>query len=142
MKMDRQGNLGTFTALLRNSATTENYTGFLSHLKNLSPAAADVEIRSLSSATTSLSGDANQSNELVAFVHALTGLLRSKRDFELGQAWMAVFLKMHADVVVEDEELRNAVREWQESVRSERERVERLSEYCNGMVGYLRAARV
>ena len=142
MKMDRQGNLGTFSVLLRDSAQSGNYTMFLSHLKNLSPAAADVEIRSLSSATTSLSGDADQSNELVAFVKALTSLLNSKRDFELGQAWMAVFLKMHADVVIEDEELKETVREWQESVGREKERVERLSEYCNGMVGYLRAARV
>lgn len=142
MKMDRAGNLGTFTTLLRNAAETEDYSHFLSHLKNLNPAAADVEIRSLSSAAISLSGDAEQANELVAFVNALTSLLRSKRDFELGQAWMAVFLKVHADVVGEDEDLRQAVSEWQSAARSEKERVEMLSEYCNGMVGYLRAARV
>lgn len=142
LKLDRAGSLGTFTKLLHVAADTGDYGRLLLHLKNLSPAAADVEIRSLSSATTSLSGDADQSNELVTFVKALTGLLYSKRDFELGQAWMSVFLRMHADVVVEDDDLREAVREWQEAVRVEKERVETLSEYCNGMVGYLRAARV
>lgn len=141
-KMDRSGTLGTFTTLLRHAAANGDFSRFLTHLKNLNPAAADVEIRSLSSATTSLSGDRDQSNELAAFVHALTGLLRSKTDFELGQAWMAVFLRMHADVVVEDEELRDAVGEWRDVLLVERERVEGLSEFCNGMVGYLRAARV
>ncbi|KAL1311321.1 hypothetical protein AAFC00_001499 [Neodothiora populina] len=142
MRMDRGGKLGTFTSHLRNAADTADYSGFVSHLKTLNPAAADVEIRSLSSATTSLSGDDHQANELVAFVEALTSLMRSKRDFELGQAWMAVFLKVHADVIGEDEDLRDAVEEWQGAARAEKERVETLSEYCNGMIGYLRAARV
>lgn len=142
MKMDRVATVGTFTSLLRDARTTNNHVPFLSHLKTLPPAAADVEIRSLSSAATSLSGDPDQDNELVAFVQALTSLLHSKRDFELGQAWMAVFLKVHADVLGVDEELRDAVREWQVVAKEEKKRVELLSEYCNGMVGYLRAARV
>lgn len=142
MKMDRNGNLGTFTALLRSASDSGDYAPFLSHLKTLNPAAADVEIRSLSSALTSLSGNTDECNELVAFAKALTSLLRVKRDFELGQAWMAVFLKVHADVVAEDDALRAAITEWRECARTERERVENLSEYCNGMVGYLRAARV
>ncbi|KAF1348835.1 Utp21 specific WD40 associated putative domain-containing protein [Delphinella strobiligena] len=142
MRMDRKGNLGTFTNLLHNASETEDYSRFLSHLKILNPAAADVEIRSLSSATTSLSGDVDQANELVTFVNGLTSLLHSKRDFELGQAWMSVFLKMHADVVREDDNLRAAVAAWQGAARAEKARVEGLSEYCNGLVGYLRAARV
>ncbi|GAB7350580.1 hypothetical protein MBLNU459_g1155t2 [Dothideomycetes sp. NU459] len=145
MKMDRAGTTSPFTQLLRKASEgpSPDYSGFVAHLKTLNPAAADVEIRSLSSATTSLfSSDAEQCNELVAFVQALVGLLESKRDFELGQAWMSVFLRVHADVVVEDEQLRNVVGQWRHRVGEEKERVEALSGYCGGMIGYLRAARV
>ena len=55
---------------------------------------------------------------------------------------MAVFLKVHADVVVEDEEVRMVVAEWRGVAEEETRRVERLSEFCGGLVGYLRAARV
>lgn len=143
MKLDRAGSVSTFTSLLRAAALTHEYTGFVAELKGLNPAAADVEIRSLASATTSLfSGDQGQCNELVVFVNALTDLLRRRQDFEVGMAWMSVFLKVHADVVVEDEELREAVAEWRDCCASEKERVEGLAGYCGGMIGFLRAARV
>ena len=55
---------------------------------------------------------------------------------------MAVFLKVHSDVVIEDTELRMSVKEWRDRVVEEKERVEMLAQYCGGMVGFLRAARV
>jgi len=38
--------------------------------------------------------------------------LRQKRDYELVQAWMAVFLRLHMDEVMADESVVEALREW------------------------------
>lgn len=133
LKNARSGTRSTFTSLLHstlNPSTSPQH--LITHLKTLSPAAADIEIRSLSS----------EHDELAAFVRALVWLMEQRRDFELGQAWMAVFLRCHGDVVVSDEGLRMEVEGWQGAVRRERERVGRLSGYAGGMVGWLRAARV
>lgn len=135
MKMDRSGSQSKFTTLLQKCGESQDFNLFLEYLKSLNPAAADVEIRSLSSV-------GGNENELVSFVQALVHLLRSKHDFELGQAWMSVFLRLHADVVVADDDLRGVVQEWRDAAQGEKERVQSLAEYCGGLVGYLRAGRV
>ncbi|KAK2788402.1 hypothetical protein FQN52_006726 [Onygenales sp. PD_12] len=137
----------TFTTLLR----TANYDSFIEYLKSLSPAKADLEIRSLDSGV--LSGG---ESELVSFVRALTHRLRTKRDFELVNAWMAVFLKVFGEVVgdVEGEgegeggsaeamrvALRDALDEWKVEQEREGKRLAELVGYCRGIVGFLRSAR-
>jgi U3 small nucleolar RNA-associated protein 21 len=85
---------------------------------------------------------ASDDQEMVTFVKSLTWLMRERRDFELGQAWMAVFLRIHGYIVLTDDRLRPAVDEWSAALHEEKTRVQRLTTYCNGLVGYLRAARV
>lgn len=130
--LSKEGANSEFTTLLHAASSSQSYTPLLSHLKSLSPAAADIEIRSLSSDRA----------EHVAFVTSLRWLLQQKRDFELVQVWMAVFLKVHGDVVVGDRDVRAAIEEYRDALVEEKKRVKRLAEYCSGMVGYLRAARV
>lgn len=55
---------------------------------------------------------------------------------------MAVFLRVHGDVVVGDDEVREAVEEYRDALEGERRRVERLGGSVSGLVGWLRAARV
>lgn len=131
-KYTADGSRSAFTTLLGTAKRTTDFAAVLDHLKGLSPAAADIEIRSLSAAA----------DELVTFVRALTWLTEQRRDFELGQAWMAVFLRVHGHVVPDDAELRSTVEEWKVALGAEGRRVQRLAEYCGGMVGYLLAARV
>ena len=76
------------------------------------------------------------------FVQSLAWLMEQRKDFELGQAWMEVFLGCHGDIVANEDDLRAVVAEWQEGLRREKERVVKLSGYAGGMVGWLRAARV
>lgn len=132
LKLTREGMRSEFTSLLHSSASLDDWSPFLTHLKNLSPAAADVEIRSLS----------YENDEFVSFVRALTFQLQRKMDFELVQTWMAVFLRVHGDVVVKDDEVRGAVDEYRDALETERMRVKKLGGYVSGLVGYLRAARV
>lgn len=69
--------------------------------------------------------------------------LRQKQDYELVQAWMAVFLRCHGESVVGDEGegLRGALREWRAEQEREGRRVSDLVGFCGGVVGLLRSTR-
>nr|POF13275.1 u3 small nucleolar rna-associated protein 21 like [Quercus suber] len=128
-----------FSSILRSARQRGDLSPIIAHFKTLNPAAADVELRSLSHLA---SVDSDQSSEAVTFVRALIWLMRTRCDFELNQAWMAVFLRLHGDVVTEDPSLGSAVAEWRDVMVEEKKRVGRLARYGEGVVGYLRAARV
>lgn len=72
---------------------------------------------------------------------ALTVRLEERKDYELVQAWMSVFLRLHGDVVAKDESLIEELRKWQEEAKRERERVGGLVGYSVGVVGWVRSAR-
>ena len=121
---------GAFTDLLHTAAESKDYAPFLEHLKGLNPAAADIEIRSI------------RAEDMVSFVQALAWMMHQRRDFELGQTWMSVLLRIHGDIVLGNDELRKAVEQWSVALEEEKRRVQTIAGYCNGLVGYLRAARV
>ncbi len=129
MKMDRAATASQFTTALQATRQTSDYTPFIEHLKTLSPSIADIEIRSLNP------------EELSPFVLALTSQLRTKRDYELVQAWMAVFLRIHGDAVPRDAGLRQALVEWREWQGKEGKRLADLVGFCGGVVGFLRSGR-
>lgn len=137
--MDRNSSEGEFTVALRTGSETLDYTPFMTHLATLSPSAADLAIRSLSP----ISNSSSSPSELVSFVNALASRLAEKRDYELVQAWMSVFLKLHSDSVLLDEggELREALKRWKGEQEREGRRLGELVGYCGGVVGFLRGPR-
>ncbi|KAF1947761.1 Utp21-domain-containing protein [Clathrospora elynae] len=122
-----------FTHHLARAAQTSEYAPLLTHLSSLPPSAADIAIRTLN--TT------EPYTELRTFIEALTARLKERRDYELVQAWMSVFLRLHGDVVVREADLVDGLREWQEEAKKERERVGGLVGYSVGVVGWVRSAR-
>ncbi|KAI1755584.1 WD domain-containing protein [Xylaria castorea] len=124
-----------FTGSLRTGAASGNYDSFIEHLKALAPATADLELRSLSP------GDSDDSNELLHFIRALTSRLKARRDYELTQAWMTVFLRLHFDVIIESDTLMSALREWKAHQAEECSRLNNLVGYCGGVVSFLRSPR-
>ncbi|KAL8964539.1 MAG: hypothetical protein Q9183_004384 [Haloplaca sp. 2 TL-2023] len=127
------------------SPSESNPETLLHQLSSLAPAAADTEIRSLANLA-----------EMTTFVQALTARLRQKRDYELVQTWMSVFLKCHGSEIVslggtvdesaQDqregvEALREALGEWREEQEREGKRLAELVGYCSGVLGWLRSAR-
>lgn len=85
-------------------------------------------------------GDA-ESNELLHFIHALTARLISRRDYELTQAWMTVFLRLHFELVLSNEDLIKALKQWKHHQEREKDRLDSLVGYCGGVVGFLRSPR-
>ena len=120
-----------FTALL--GASSGDPEPFIKHVKSLPPSAADIEIRSLNPLASP--------NELVLFVNALTRRLRRRQDYEVVQAWMAVFLKVHGEVIAEDASVKEALRDWRDAQNSEAKRLGSLAGYCSGVVAFLRSTR-
>ena len=116
-----------FTTLLHD---TSNPMLFITHLSALSPSAADIAIRSLSL------------SELTPFISAFTYQLRRKRDYELVQAWMAVFLRVHGEIIMASgPEQRALLEEWREEQSKEGKRLGELVGWCGGVVGFLRSTR-
>ncbi|PYH92773.1 Utp21-domain-containing protein [Aspergillus ellipticus CBS 707.79] len=129
-----------FTNLLRLGNVSGDFQPFIEHLKSMPPAKADLEIRSLDPQVQ------EGYCELTAFVFALSTCLDVRKDFELVNAWMAVFLRIHADTVAEcshsgarNNKLRLALAAWSQSLQREAERLAELVGYCRGVVGFLRS---
>jgi U3 small nucleolar RNA-associated protein 21 len=131
--------------LLKTGAIRHSFTPFIDYFKSISPGKVDLEIRSL---------DIRMRDgrcEIVDFVTALTERLRSKRDFELINAWMAAFLRIHGDVIgrvwettTEDaplQMLQAALAAWKFEQQMEAKRLSGLTSYCRGVVAFLRSSR-
>ncbi|XP_013379758.1 WD repeat-containing protein 36 isoform X1 [Lingula anatina] len=98
-KLTETQNLTEFGKLLKMSASNGNTSEVLSKLKELSPAAIDVELRGLAP-------EAGGSVALmVQFLKFISDVLDSKKDFELAQAYLGLFLKLHGELIANDQQL-------------------------------------
>lgn len=122
-----------FSRHLETAARSANYLPLLNYLSTLPPSAADLAIRTLDAVPPY--------TELQTFMKALTVRLEERKDYELVQAWMSVFLRLHGDSVKGDEGLIGELRKWQEEAKRERDRVGGLVGYSAGVVGWVRSAR-
>ncbi|KAL5332521.1 Utp21 specific WD40 associated putative domain-containing protein [Aspergillus crustosus] len=132
-----------FTALLRAGSLDGDFDPFILELKAMTPAKLELEIRSLDP-------QMNEGlSELSSFVLALTSRLVYKKDFELANAWMVVFLRVHSEVVAAcieseygcDSGLKDALGCWSRVQQAEVKRLAGLVGYCRGVVGFLRSSR-
>ena len=127
--------------ILQSGCQTGDFEPFIDHLKALPPARVDLEIRSLDPRIR------EGRSELSAFVMALTSRLATRKDFELVNAWTAVFLKIHADTVVNCAEdsaeeyrvLKEALGSWSQQQDQEAKRLAGLVGYSRGVVSFLRS---
>lgn len=110
-------------------------------MKTLSPAGIDVELRSLSSPTSV----AQTNSFFLAFISALTARLRTHRDFEAVQTFLAVFLRLHgSDILQNDTEVEDdggiseALKELAEVQQAESERVLDLVASSLGTLSFVR----
>ena len=119
-----------FTKLLRQ----RDFPEFISHIKSLSPSNTDMEIRSLNTMPPF--------TEMISFIDAMTFQLGTKRDYELVQAWMSMFLKTHQDVIVQAEAkdaLAQSLDDWQMEQKNVANRLDDLVKYCSGVLGFIRS---
>jgi hypothetical protein len=100
---------------------------FFAYVKTLSPAALDLELRSLVTL-----------DQLRLFLGALVGRLSSRRDFEAVQTLQNVFLRMHGETIIANEELRSSLETLNQTQRNESEKVLELLASSLGTLGFVR----
>ncbi|OBZ69349.1 U3 small nucleolar RNA-associated protein 21 [Grifola frondosa] len=116
-----------FYTKLFEDGSHDGYESFFSYAKTLSPAAMDLELRSL------VTLDALQT-----FLHVLTQRLRSHRDFEAVQTFQNVFLRMHGDVLAANLELLQDLETLQQVQHKESEQLLELLASSLGTLGFVR----
>ncbi|KAI0320117.1 Utp21-domain-containing protein [Amylostereum chailletii] len=104
-----------------------NYEAFFTFAKALSPAAVDLELRSLVTL-----------DMMQLFLNALTQRLQSHRDFEAVQTYLNVFLRMHGDVLVENPEVRGDLEKLLRLQKRESGRVLELIASSLGTLAFVR----
>ncbi|KAJ7219436.1 Utp21 specific WD40 associated putative domain-containing protein [Mycena pura] len=121
------GTQSVFVEKLNACDVLGDYEDFFSFAKTLSPAAIDLELRSLVTL-----------ENLKTFVDALTRRLASRRDFEAVQTLQNVFLRMHAEVFIQNPELQDSLNTLMQMQRKESERVLGLIASSLGTLGFVR----
>jgi len=106
-----------------------NYEVFFAYTKSLSPAAADLEIRSLATV-----------QDLSLFLRALSQRLKSRRDFEAVQTYLNVFLRAHGEMLVSNPELRSDLDAFLSLQRQESSRLLDSIAACLGTLAFVRDA--
>ncbi|CEP16590.1 hypothetical protein [Parasitella parasitica] len=82
-----------YAKLLRSGHEADGkYESFVEYAKSLSPSAIDVEIRSFT-----IDGELVLLNY---YLEAILYMLTTRKNFELAQAWLSVFLNIHGDLIV------------------------------------------
>ncbi|CAD1808987.1 Utp21 specific WD40 associated putative domain family protein [Candida parapsilosis] len=121
-----------FTKSLRLSVENGDYTTFLEYLMKLSPAALDLEIRSLNSQPPY--------EEMTSFVKALTLGLGSNTNFELIETILSLFLKVHGDVIHQSEDsskLRAALSDYSQMSEKMNDKLDEAVKYCSSVINFI-----
>jgi len=116
-----------FSEKLSQEPKEGNYEAFFAFAKSLSPAAVDLEIRSLVTV-----------QDLGIFLNALSQRLKSRRDFEAVQTYLNLFLRVHGEILVLCAELRSDLEALLLLQRQESGRLLDSISSCLGTLAFVR----
>ena len=107
--MARLRGLSRFGELLIECSTSGDYSSVFVSLKDMGPSAVDVELRCLEipiSITDDLDTERKEKPILLKyFLQAISFQLDKKTDYELVQAFLSLFLKIHSETIMKDADL-------------------------------------
>lgn len=101
LKPDVLLNLSAFGKLLLQTSTTNDFAPVIEKLKSFGPSMIEFEIKSLApegGGTVAL---------MLQFLKCIEFMLQSNKDFELAQAYLGLFLKVHGATISSEKELRD-----------------------------------
>ncbi|ODV79760.1 Utp21-domain-containing protein [Suhomyces tanzawaensis NRRL Y-17324] len=123
-----------FTQLLREGAELGDFSEFLAYLVQASPAVVDLEIRSIN--------EFPPLTEMISFIKAMIQGMESKTNYDLYQAFFAMFLKNHADIIANnpnDDELQISLQVWARLNDEIKDEMDALVKYCSGVINFVNA---
>ncbi|CAG8647186.1 26118_t:CDS:10 [Gigaspora margarita] len=120
-----------FLKILKKNHSTGEYTEFFNYAKTLNPSAIDFELRTLSLD--------NNFEDLRVFLDAIKSRLKSKKDFELVQAYLNHFLKIYGDIISGNYELLGSnLESILNEHKKEWSRIDELLHYNNCILEFFR----
>lgn len=125
-------NLTSFGAALKKSDENGDFTNAIDYINNLGPSMIDYEIKSLSP----LSG--GSVGLMVKFYRMILDMFNRNTCFELAQAYLALSLKVHEELLTENQELIDILGEVEKVQNSSWETIESQLFYGIGVVSNLR----
>ncbi|XP_003426057.1 WD repeat-containing protein 36 [Nasonia vitripennis] len=99
--------LTPFGQLLEKTAETNDFVQAVEKLKSMGPSAIDLEVQSLAFDMRCAVP------MLLQFLKMIKHMLKSKKDFELAQAYLSLFLKCHGTMLSEEQELAEFLSDFQ-----------------------------
>ncbi|KAI9466162.1 Utp21-domain-containing protein [Lactarius psammicola] len=105
----------------------QKHEAFFAFAKSLSPAAVDLEIRSLVTV-----------QDLRIFLNALSQRLKSRRDFEAVQTYLNLFVRVHGEILIQSAELRSDLEALLLLQRQESSRLLDTISSCLGTLAFVR----
>ncbi|RIB16195.1 Utp21 specific WD40 associated putative domain-containing protein [Gigaspora rosea] len=120
-----------FLKVLKKNHSTGEYAEFFNFAKTLNPSAIDFELRTLSLD--------NNFEDLRVFLDAIKSRLKSKKDFELVQAYLNHFLKIYGDIISGNHELLGSnIESILNEHKKEWSRIDELLHYNNCILEFFR----
>lgn len=149
--LNRLRGLSSFGQLLLECEENNSYKELWSSLKEMSPSAIDVEIRSLDfpliKSSDNLINDFEmmdyndgKSHLLVYFLRAIRNGLKTGKDYELMVSYLALFLKIHAEVLFKNSEAREECQLIASSLKDSWSMLETKFNMSLCIINYLRSS--
>ncbi|XP_030844330.1 WD repeat-containing protein 36 [Strongylocentrotus purpuratus] len=122
--------------LLEKGASPEHYDAVLKFLKTMSPSRIDMEFRSLDPVG---GGSVLAMRQFISFLHHS---LTTGRDYELIQAYLALFLKLHGAMIARESDLAEELSSLAQIQESSWLRIQRHFDQSLCLVKYLKSAKI
>lgn len=132
LKTTNLENLTTFGVVLKKSAEVGDFTNAINHITNLGPSMIDYEIKSLSP----MSG--GSISLMAKFLEMITSMFNANNQFELAQAFLALCLKVHEQLISENRELIDMLDTVEKAQNESWKKIEEKLFYGIGVVSNLR----
>lgn len=126
--------LSPFGKRLDAAKSIDEYVAAINMLKEMGSSAVDIEIRSLSP------NSGGTSHLMQQFVTAMQQHLDTNLDFEVTQAYLALFLKLHWDEISLDEETLAKTKIVASTQKQSWERIQKEFNICMGLVNFFKHA--
>lgn len=102
--------LSTLTPFAKKLVEADNCDVCILKLKEMSPAAIEAEV-------SSMSPDVGGSYDVMKqFIKLIDTMLKSNKDFELAQAYLGLFLKTHTKIISQSEEVKDALKSVEDTI--------------------------
>ncbi|XP_038068036.1 WD repeat-containing protein 36-like [Patiria miniata] len=132
MSLPSFGQQSRLSSALERSVESQQFDPILGLLKSWSPSEIDVELRSLSQ----LGG--GSTDALQQFLRFLGKSLQDNLDFELLQAYMTIFLKLHGNEIANEPVLAEEVRQLAAVQQSSWQRIQAQFNKCLCLIAYMK----